>query len=232
MDVLEQLAPDLIITQALCDVCAVAGEEVMDAARKLPTRPEVINLEPMSLEEVFETIKLVGQATGRDDKASGVLSELRGRVDKVRSKTETGLDPGDYPRVAFLEWLDPPFNGGHWTPELIEIAGGIDCTGSRHRASRTLDWQLIIDAQPDVIFIACCGFTVERTGEEIDVLRNQPGWQELPCVKNKRVYITDGNAYFSRSGPRLVDSLEIIANTLHPQLHPLPRGLPAAQSII
>jgi iron complex transport system substrate-binding protein len=150
---------------------------------------------------------------------------LRRRVETVagRSTHATGR-----PRVVVLEWLDPPSSCGHWTPELVELAGGEEVIGRPGQRSRTLDWQEVIDARPEVLFVACCGFTAERARADLPGLRSRPGWADLPAVRAGRVHLTDGNAYFSRPGPRLVDSLEILAHALHPSLHPLPPGLPAA----
>ncbi|MCW3099287.1 MAG: ABC-type Fe3+-hydroxamate transport system,periplasmic component [Chthonomonadaceae bacterium] len=227
MPVLEDLRPNLLVTQALCDVCAVAEAEVSAAACTLPGLPKVLNLEPMSLEDVFTTLHLVGRATDRDAKAMEVVEGLRRRVRAVQERTQSVL-PAERPKVAFVEWIDPIFNGGHWNPTLIEMAGGIDVLGSVGRPSRTTPWEMLVEAQPDVLFIACCGFSRERTLQDIPLLESRKGWGDLPCVRNDRVYVTDGNAYFSRPGPRLVDSLEIMAHALHPNVHPLPDGLPAA----
>ena len=119
-----------------------------------------------------------------------------------------------------LEWIDPLFNAGHWTPELVQLAGGIDCLGSPNQASRRIDHAMLQAADPEVLFIALCGFALERTAQDLPLLQEIPGWQDLPCVRSGRVYYCDGNAYFSRPGPRLVDSLEILAHCLHPQVHP------------
>ena len=233
MEVLEKLKPDLIVTQALCDVCAVAAEEVCDAAANLPGNPDVINLEPMCLADLFATIQLVGEATGRKTIAKDVVTQLEERVEKIRliNLRNESMDR-KLSEVVFLEWIDPPFGPGHWNPELIELAGGICCIGSMHEPAETLDWQQVINAQPDVIFIACCGFDLERTLMDIKILEDLPGWSDLPCVKNRKVFVTDGNAYFSRPGPRLVDSLEIIAHALHPDIHTLPQNIPAARQVI
>lgn len=228
LEVLERLRPDLIVTQALCDVCAVAETEVNNAACHLPGQPRVINLEPMSLEDVLQTMLLVGEATGNPAAARQAVVRCRNRIDAVQSRTKNLLRPDDLPRVVFLEWVDPPFNPGHWNPELIELAGGIDCIGNKNRPATTSAWEHIVARQPDVLFVACCGFDVRRTLVDMALLTTKPGWQELPCVRNGRVYVTDGNAYFSRPGPRLVDSLEILAHALHPLIHPLPEGVPAA----
>ncbi|HZP83896.1 MAG TPA: cobalamin-binding protein [Chthonomonadaceae bacterium] len=230
MPTLERLRPDLLVTQALCDVCAVAEAEVNAAVCTLPGRPRVLNLEPMSLEDVFDTLHLVGRATGREAQAREVVAALRRRVQRVAERT-AAIPPAERPRVAFLEWLDPPFNGGHWNPTLIELAGGVDVLGCLGRPSRTTPWQSVRNSRPDVLFIACCGFPAGRALQDMPLLERQPGWDSLPCVRNGRVYVTDGNAYFSRPGPRLVDSLEILAHALHPDAHPLPAGLPAAHAV-
>jgi iron complex transport system substrate-binding protein len=226
---LERLRPDLIVTQALCDVCAVAEAEVTAAACSLPGRPRVINLEPMSLEDVFATHHLVARAAGvPPGQVEGVVSELRQRIDTVASRSESATER---PRVVVLEWLDPPFSCGHWTPELVRLAGGDEAIGLPGRPSRTLAWEEVAAARPDVLFIACCGFSLERTLADIPGLRSRPGWASLPAVRAEQVYVTDGNAYFSRPGPRLVDSVEILAHALRPDLHPLPPGLPPARRL-
>ena len=232
MEILRELQPDMIITQALCDVCAVAEEDVKAAARELPGNPQVINLEPLSLEDVYQTILLVGENCQCLDRAQTTVADLRQREQKIRQRTEQLIPQADRPNVGFLEWLDPPFNAGHWTPELIRYAGGVDAFGNLHQPSERLTWEKIIQCDPDVLFIACCGFDLQRTLEDMPILENKPDWTDLSCVKNKRVYICDGNAYFSRSGPRLIDSLEIMANALHPQIHPLPDHLMPAISYL
>lgn len=229
MDVLEDLRPDLIVTQALCEVCAVAATEVEAAARALPGNPRVINLEPMSLGDVLDTIDLLGAATDRIGAAAQVRAALQGRVDAVVERSGH-LGAADRRRVGFLEWIDPLFNAGHWTPELIAMAGGVDCLGSVHQPSRRLQPEELVAAAPDVLFVAQCGFDGERTRQDLPLLRSIEHWEVLPCVRQGRLYYTDGNAYFSRPGPRLVDSLEIMAHALYPQLHPLPAGLPAART--
>lgn len=223
---LERLAPDLIVTQALCDVCAVAEAEVTAAACSLPGRPRVINLEPVSLEDVLDTVRAVGRAAGVSDRGEAVVSDLRRRIDAVAARSER---VADRPRVVLLEWLDPPFSCGHWSPELVRLAGGDEVIGRAGRPSRTVTWEEVVAARPDVLAVACCGFSLERTLVDVPGLTGRPGWADLPAVRAGRVYVTDGNAYFSRPGPRLVDSLEILAHA--PDVHPLPRGLPAARRL-
>lgn len=226
MEVLERLRPDLLVTQALCDVCAVAEAEVQEASCRLPGLPRVLNLEPMSLLDVFETLRQVGAATGREARAEEAIGTLERRVEAVRARS-AAIPQRDRPRVAFLEWIDPPFSAGHWNPALIELAGGEDILGTSGFPSRTLLWDEIVQAQPDVLFVSCCGYSTERALQDMPLLEQQPDWASLPCVKNSRVIVSDGNAYFSRPGPRLVDSLEILAHALHPVLHPLPESLKA-----
>jgi iron complex transport system substrate-binding protein len=222
MEALERLQPDLIVTQALCDVCAVAQEEVRDAACRLPSVPRVINLEPETLEEVLECIRDVAVATRVERRADAVIASLRARVEIVKART-TRLR--HRPRVALLEWLDPPFSTGHWNPELVRLAGGEDGLGREGEKSVTLRWEQVIAWQPEVVLISCCGFTAERTMREIGILRDVPGWEDVPAVRDGRVYVTDGASYFSRPGPRLVDSLELLAHVIHPDVYPLPEWI-------
>lgn len=223
LPVLQGLRPDLMVTQALCDVCAVAEDEVRAAACMLPGSPRVINLEPQTLSEVFASIRQVATAAGMDRTAEEVVTRLTDRVAAVVRRT-AGLQRR--PRVALLEWLDPPFSCGHWSPELVRLAGGVEGLGQEGQPSRTLGWDEVLAWQPEIVFIACCGFSVERTVRDLPLLQSAPGWQDVPAVRSGRVYVTDGSHYFSRPGPRLVDSLEILAHTLHPEVHPLPDGLP------
>lgn len=229
MEVLERLEPDLIVTQALCEVCAVAADEVNQAACKLPGNPAVVNLEPMSLQDVLDTIESLATLTNRKEFGIDVLRGLNARVACVVETT--GRIPAQQkPRVGFLEWIDPLFNAGHWTPELIAMAGGIDCLGNPNQPSVTITPAKLIAANPSVLFVALCGFAMERTRQDLALLKNIEGWNDLDCVKNGRLYFTDGNAYFSRPGPRLIDSLEILAHCLHPALHSLPENLKSAEN--
>ena len=228
MPTLERLRPDLIVTQALCDVCAVAEAEVTAAACSLPGHPKVVNLEPMRLAEVFECLRLVGDAAGIPERASEVIARLQRRVDAVESRSQM---IADRPRVVLLEWIDPPFCCGHWSPELVRLAGGVEVVGREGQPSRTTAWDEIARADPEVMLIACCGFDAERTRQDLPILFGYPGFDELSCARSGRVYLVDGNSYFSRPGPRLVDSLEILAHALHPNLHTLPSGLSPAERV-
>lgn len=221
LPLLEQLRPDLIVTQALCDVCAVAESEVLAAARQLPDRPEVLNLEPMTLDEVFECLDLVGQKAGAASQAAAAVARLRSRVEVVERRSQAIRSPLG---VVLLEWIDPLFCSGHWTPDLIRLAGGIELIGQATQPSRQIAWEEVLRADPDAIVIACCGFDVERTRKDLPMLRSQEGFSDLRCVRSGRVFVVDGNASFSRPGPRLVESLELLAHTLHPSVHPFPAG--------
>jgi iron complex transport system substrate-binding protein len=222
LPVLERLRPDLIVTQALCDVCAVAEDEVRAAARRLGG-PTVVNLEPETLDEVMAAIREVARAAGCERHADDVVAGLMARVDAVAAR---GAAVSPRPRVALLEWLDPPFSSGHWNPELVRLAGGIEGLGVEGGRSRRLEWAEVIDWQPEVVLIACCGFDVERTLADAGRLPSVPGWRDLPAVRARRVYATDGSQYFSRPGPRLVDSLEIVGRVVQPVEDPLPAGVP------
>ena len=218
MDALERLQPDLIITQALCDVCAVAEEEVKTAACRLASLPGVVNLEPETLGEVFDAIRAVAKATGREQEGEAAVARLHERVERITSRAKNLARP----RVALLEWIDPPFSTGHWNPELVRLAGGVDGLGREGAKSVTLKWEQVVAYRPEVILISCCGFTIERSLQEVGVLANVAGWDDLPAVRDGRVWVTDGASYFSRPSQRLVDSLELLAHVIHPEVFDLP----------
>jgi iron complex transport system substrate-binding protein len=220
VDALLALKPTHIVTQAICDVCAVSAAEVEAVVCRLPGNPKVVNLEPMGLQQVLDTFILIGSATQRESEATGAVQALQARVDVIAERSAAIADK-DKPRVAMLEWIDPLFNAGHWTPELVAMAGGIDCLGNLNQPSVSLSGNTVHEAQPDVLFVALCGFDLARTEQDLPLLEHLPGWADLPCVQDGRVYYTDGNAYFSRAGPRLVESLEILAHALHPDVHPI-----------
>jgi iron complex transport system substrate-binding protein len=217
MPTLESLKPDLLVTQALCDVCAVAEEEVRAAACSLPGWPRVINLEPTRLSEVFDCLRLVGEACGIATRAEEVVAELQGRVEAIARRSR---EIQRSRRVVLLEWIDPPFCSGHWSPELVRLAGGHEGVGREGQPSRRVEWEEIVRFDPEVMVIACCGFNTERTLQDVPILRGYERFDELSCVRTGEVFIVDGNAYFSRPGPRLVDSLEILAPLIHPEAHP------------
>ena len=219
VDRLSALAPDVIISQALCDVCAVSTGDVVHALQSLPSRPVLVDLEPNTLDDVFTDIARVGTALDCASAADALLAGLRARRAAVQERSAR-LGPDQRPGVAFLEWLQPPFNGGHWNPEILTLAGGTDLLGSPGRPSRTLHWDEVHDAKPDVILVASCGLSIERSGTDIRELPADARWNELPAVREKQVFVADGDRYFSCPGPALVDALESLAHLLHPALHP------------
>jgi iron complex transport system substrate-binding protein len=219
LPMLEKLRPDLILTQRLCDVCAVSYDRVQEAVNGLPSHPTVLNLEPHSLGDILGNIRTVGKAVGIEAAATRVVGGLERRIDAVRQKTKT---ISRRPRVFCMEWVNPPFSGGHWMRELVEIAGGRDELSNHHRPSRRIEWNEVIDFSPEIIVLTCCGFNLERCKAEGDTLREFEGFSKLPAATSGRVFATDGSSYFSRPGPRIVDSLEILAHLVHPELFSAP----------
>lgn len=222
------MRPDLIVTQALCDVCAVAESEVTAAACRLSSRPQVVNLEPTNLANVLDGLRIVGEAADAAERARAAIARLQARVALVTERTER---IADRPRVVLLEWIAPVFSSGHWSPELVRLAGGAEMIGRDGQPSRSVPWDDVRRADPEALIIACCGFDAVCARRDVPLLAGCPGFDDLSCVRSQRVFVVDGSAYFSRPGPRLVDSLEILAYALHPRAHPLPKGLPPAQRL-
>ena len=181
----------------------------------MPNEPEVISLDPQYVSDVLEDIKRIGRATNSEDAAKSITNQMQARIDNVVNRL-TGVV--NKPKVLHLEWVDPLMCGGHWFPEMVELAGGINCFGDKETGSFPLEWKLIIDSQPEVIVLMPCGFDVKRGLQDLPLLSNKDGWASLPAVRNNRVYVIDAGAYTSRSGPRLVDGLEILAEMIHPDL--------------
>ncbi|QDT04935.1 corrinoid ABC transporter substrate-binding protein [Rubripirellula lacrimiformis] len=219
------LRPDVIVTQSLCDVCAVSMDQVQAVADALPCPPTIVPLEPTSIDDVMDAVRQISAVVGCEDRAGQYVESLRNRMTAViqRSGGTTNV-----PRVMLLEWIDPPFSAGHWNPELVSMAGGREMIGRSGHRSTAVPWDSVIQADPEVMVIACCGFTVKRAMQDMPILCSQPDWGSLACVRTRRVHVVDGSAYFNRPGPRLVDSLEILAHTIHPDVHPLPPGLKPA----
>lgn len=214
---MRELLPDVILTQKLCDVCAVEYGTVARLAANLPRPPEVVNLEPSSLSEIFQDIRRVGEVCGVADRADKIVCRLQARVEAVRGRAQ-GIG---YRRHCFLmEWVDPPFCSGHWGPELVNIAGGYDPLGREHEPSAQITWQQVLEADPEVIVLALCGYDVSRALRDVGVLRNFPHFDSLAAGRNDSVYVVDGSSYFARPGPRIVDSVEILAGILHPNEFP------------
>ena len=213
-DLVRRLRPDAILTQRLCDVCAVAYGTVAGFAVTLPGPPRVVNLEPSSLTDILRDIRTVGEVLGVPERAEVVVGSLVGRIEAVRERAASAPRR----RCVLLEWIDPPFCAGHWGPELVEIAGGTDPVGRRGEDSVAIPWDAVLEAAPEVLVVACCGYSVERALDDLPILRSRPGFATLPAAQHGEVYVVDGSAYFSRPGPRIVDSLEILAGILHPEI--------------
>jgi iron complex transport system substrate-binding protein len=210
---LRRLQPDMILTQRLCDVWAVDFGSVAAFAATLPGPPQVVNLEPSCLADIFENIRWVARLLGVPERGDAAVVALAERVKAVQARS---AHTTHRPRCFLMEWIDPPYCSGHWGPELVELARGIDPLGLMGKDSTRIPWESVLNAQPEVIVLACCGHRPERTIDDLPVLRQYPGWESLPAVRSGRVYAVDGSAYFSRPGPRLVDSLEILAELIHP----------------
>ncbi|MBO9347630.1 MAG: cobalamin-binding protein [Chloroflexus sp.] len=214
MELLSALQPDIILTQALCDVCAVPLRQVEAAVADAAT--QVLSFEPTDLAGIFGAIKAIGRALGVSERAAQLVNDLTLRVERVRT---TAAQASHRPRVLGIEWLDPVFSAGHWVPELIAIAGGQSVLAAAGERSRQLSWPDVIAAAPEVIILMPCGFTLERTlAEATALLPQRAGWSALPAVRTGNVFAVDANAYFSRPGPRIVDSLELLATLIHPEL--------------
>jgi iron complex transport system substrate-binding protein len=214
---LRKLRPDVILTQKLCDVCAVSYGTVAKLAESLPGPPRVVNLEPTSLADIFDDIRRVAQTCDVPRRAEKLIGNLSERVENVR---ERAAMISDRPRCFLMEWVDPPFCSGHWGPELVEIAGGHDSLGRKHQPSAQIDWQQVLDARPEIIVLALCGYDIDRARHDYELLRRFPGFGSIPAVESGQVYVVNASAYFARPGPRIVDSLEILAGILHPTEFP------------
>src|ERR1043165_5724017 len=203
-------APDVILTQGLCDVCALDYNDVVKAAGALPNAPTIVSLTPPSLSDVLGDIVRVGAATGCATGADKLAHGLRRRIEQIGYR-----ESGYRPRVVCLEWFDPLYVAGHWVPEMVALAGGRDVLGRAGEPSFRVEWQNVVDARPDMLLLMPCGFDTRRAVKESEPLRALPGWDELPAVKRENVYAFTGSAYFSRPGPRLVNGLEILSRILH-----------------
>jgi iron complex transport system substrate-binding protein len=227
---LRQLRPHVILTQKLCDVCAVGYGTVARLAETLPGPPRVVNLEPSSLSDIFNDIRRVAQACGVAERADEVIAKLSARVEAVRDRA---AQTARRPRCFFMEWVDPPFCSGHWGPELVEIAGGQDPLGRKYQPSVQIDWNAVLNARPEIIVLALCGYDVDLARRDYELLRQFPGFDSIPASRRGEIYLVDARAYFARPGPRIVDSLEILAGILHPEEFPAftPCGLGNARVV-
>ena len=211
---LQQMQPDIIITQAQCEVCAVSLKDVENAVCEwVESRPQIVSLEPNQLSNIWKDFINIAEALGVKEQGHELVSQLKQRMNKIAQKTITFPQK---PTVVCIEWIEPLMSAGNWMPELIEMGGGINLFGVAGEQSPWMTWEQLLEANPDVILVMPCGFNLARSKAEMSSLSQKPEWSQLNAVQNQQVYLTDGNQYFNRPGPRLVESLEIIAEILHP----------------
>lgn len=212
---LREAAPDLIVTQEVCGVCAVDATVIDDVLADLDADPEVLGLNANRLDDVFDCIRAVGRATGREERAATLVAELRGRLDAIATRAAVA-DPR--PRVAVIEWMDPVHVAANWVPELVELAGGDYGLAAAGRRSTETAWADVVDYAPEVLVVAPCSYPVERTRDRRAELADRAGWERLPAVRTGRVFAFDGSSYLTRWSPRLVDAAERLAAALHPDV--------------
>ena len=213
---LDELSPTVIVTQTQCEVCAVSLKDVEEAVCELvSSEPRIVSLAPMDLGDVFTDIRTVAATLGRPERAERLTAGLTARLDAIRERS-SGLD--ERPTIACIEWIDPLMHAENWVPELVEIAGGSVMLGEAGRHSGYFEFEKMMEADPDVIAVMPCGFDIPRTAAEMPPLVARPGWSDLSAVQSGRVFLTDGNQFFNRPGPRVVESAEILAELLHPEV--------------
>ncbi|WP_121741794.1 cobalamin-binding protein [Natronorubrum halophilum] len=216
-ELLEALEPDLIVTQGMCDVCAVDEVVIENAVDEIDADPEIITTDPHSVADVLEDLERIGRATDREDRAREVRAELESRIDAVRTRT-ADLAAADRPRVAVFDWTDPVMIAGHWTADLVQWAGGTYGLSDSGERSRPREWDSIRKYDPELVIVAPCGFGLEQTAENTADLTHREGWDDLAAVRGDRVWAMDGHHYLNRPGPRLVDTLEALAPIVRPEL--------------
>lgn len=215
-EMLADLKPTHIITQSQCEVCAVSLRDVEQAACSLiSSNPQIVSLQPDALADIWMDVKRVSEALGVPDRGASLLADMGARIDNIRQLASVASSK---PRVACIEWIDPLMAAGNWLPELVDIAGGINLFGLAGAHSSSMNFADLAAGDPDLIVVMPCGFDIDRTCQDMHFLTSQAGWQNLKAVRTGRVYVTDGNQYFNRPGPRVVESLEILAELIHPEL--------------
>jgi iron complex transport system substrate-binding protein len=223
-DLLASLAPDLIVTQDLCHVCAASPDDLATALSRFSHPPRVLTLTPHSLDDVWQDIIRAGEATNTSQRAKALAFELKTRVQAIASVTASTKEPAFTaarsavrPRVACLEWLDPLYVGGHWVPEMVAIAGGEDVLGRAGHPSFKVSADDVAQSNADVIVVMLCGYNAKRNAQEFNAVKIPPSWQNLPAVRDRRIFAVDANSHFSRPGPRLADGVELLAHLFNPQ---------------
>jgi iron complex transport system substrate-binding protein len=212
---MQEIAPDLIVTQDLCQVCAPSGNEVSQLLARLPFKPQILWLTPKCLEEIFGNLRDLGEATDRSEAAEALIADGRARLEKIETRTRAA---STRPRVFCMEWIDPVYCCGHWVPEMVRIAGGIDKLGREGADSVRLPWEDVLRWKPEVLIVMPCGYDLEKTAVAAQQLSRYPGWADLPAVRDGRVYAVDANSYFARPGPRVIEGTELLAHLLHPDV--------------
>jgi iron complex transport system substrate-binding protein len=216
---LAQLAPTHILTQELCHVCAPSGNEITRALAALPVKPKILWFTPHSIEEIFGNLRDLGAATGTTARAEEIIADARMRLQKIAALAEKA-PPARVrrPRVFCLEWIDPYYCCGHWVPEMVALAGGHDALGCKGKDSVRTSWEKIAEWSPEVLIVSPCGFGTDKAIAQAEQLLQQPGWSDLPSVRDGRVFAVDANAYFARPGPRVVEGVELLAHLIHPEI--------------
>ena len=216
-DALAAVEPDLILTQELCEVCAVSYRRVNEVARSIDAEITVLSLEPTSIEGIFHSISTVGAMADAEEEAVDLLADLRDRLGRVEQRVQERRDAGHRPpRVVGLEWFDPPFATGHWVPEQVRRAGGWELLGREGDRSVETTWDAVHDVDPEMLVLMACGFHVREAVEEWARVPRPPAWREIDAVRRGQVFVVDGSAYFSRPGPRVIDGIELLAEIFDP----------------
>ncbi len=212
-ELIEALSPDLILTQSLCDVCAPSGNEIADLLLRLSKKPELVWMSPRNLAEIAGNIETLGAATGRQAEAVVFVEEAKERLKRVGERSKLA---SHRPRVFCMEWLDPVYCSGHWVPEMVWLAGGVDALGQKGGASVRVTWDSVVELAPEILVFMPCGYGLEAATEQAKGLADLPGFETLPAVQRRQVYAVDASAYFARPGPRVVKGTELLAHLLHP----------------
>jgi len=212
---MNELAPELVLTQNLCQVCAPSGSEVAKVLKALKPEPEILWMTPKSLAEIEDNLRALGQATGHLIEAEELIASGRARLNKIASLTH---NLSYRPRVFCMEWIDPVYCSGHWVPEMVDLAGGVDALSRKGTDSVRIPWDNVLEWAPEVMIISPCGFSLDKVLKHTPQLFHLPGWQNLPAVCQRRVYAVDANSYFARPGPRVIDGTELLAHLIHPEL--------------
>ncbi len=222
-DLLHDIAPDVIFTQDICDVCQIDTECTSRAVAKLSKQPELVSLTPQSLFDVFENAITIAKALGKEEVAYEYLSNLQNRINRVIDTLRKHQAP--LRRVSLLEWIDPIYNCGHWIPHQVGYAGGVDMLSNPSGDSIRMEWERIAKYDPEVLILAPCGFNIDRAAEEMDILTSKEGWNQLTAVKNEEVYLVDFDLFTQSSASTLVNGIELLAALFHPEVFEVPEGL-------